>query len=221
MTHLVVLALLVGLADSANPTTIAPALYLAAGRRGTRSILGFTAGVFTVNLAAGLALILGPGAAILSFVPHPNPQTLHLIELAGGGALFLLAAALWLWRGRLAHHLEGNTERLDHSSTLAGAALMTVELPTAVPYFAVLAAVIGSHESIPAQVTAIIVFNVAFVAPMLAIAAVRAISGAGGRARLERARARLDARLAVLVPALVALVAAALVAIGALGLREH
>ena len=47
---------LIAVADSLNPSTVAPALYLAAGKIAVRSLLGFTAGVLVVSVVGGLLL---------------------------------------------------------------------------------------------------------------------------------------------------------------------
>ena len=51
----------IGLADSLNPTTIAPALYLASGERPRERVTEFTLAVFAVYLVGGLMIALGPG----------------------------------------------------------------------------------------------------------------------------------------------------------------
>jgi hypothetical protein len=75
MTHLLALALLIGIVDSANPSTIAPALYFAAGKDADTSLAGFIAGVFFTNLAAGVLLALGPGQALMAVVPRPGARS--------------------------------------------------------------------------------------------------------------------------------------------------
>ena len=217
MLHLLALVLLIGAVDSVNPSTIAPALYLAAGKEAGRSLLAFIAGVLAVNLAAGVALALGPGQAILAFIPHPGVELKHLLELAGGGATVLLAGVLWLGRRRVARHVQGNESRIDRSSLLVGAGIMAVELPTAVPYFAVIAAIVGSGRGISTQVVLLAIFNAVFIAPLLAILAVRTLASERGRRALERLRAQLDERLATLVPLLVLLVGVVLSALGTVG----
>ena len=221
VVHLLSLVLLVGVVDSLNPSTVAPALYLAGGRRPFRSVLGFIAGVFVVNLAGGLLLTLGPGQAILAVAPHPGFEIRRLLELSLGHATFLVAAGLWLARDRLQQHVSGNQERIEGSSLLVGAGITAAELPTAVPYFAVIAAVVGSGRSAGTQIALIIIFNATFVAPLVAILALRALTGARGRDRIAALRARLDRQLAHLIPALVLLVAIVLTTRGSVGLLRH
>jgi Sap, sulfolipid-1-addressing protein len=217
VAHLLALVILVGLVDSANPSTIAPALYLAAGKEAHRGLLGFIAGGFAVNLAGGILLAIGPGQAALAIVPHPGDEVLHLLELAAGGITLVLAAGLWLVRGRVAHHVEANKDRIDRSSLLVGGGIMLVELPTAVPYFAVIAAVVGSGRGLPTQIALLAIFNGVLFLPLVAILAVRSLASERGRALLERRRAGIDRRLSTLVPLLVLVVSIVLIAVGAVG----
>ncbi len=218
MEHLLAIVIGVGIVDAANPSTIAPALYLAAGKDARRGLAGFIVGVFVTNLAAGVLLALGPGQAIMAAVPRPGDQTRHIIELTAGGLIVLLAAVLWLQRSRVAQHVTANTARIDRSSLLLGAGIVVVEFPTAVPYFAAIAAVVDSGKPIPTQVVLLVIFNVCFVLPLLVILALRAFAGERARGWLERARSGIDRWLATLVPGLVLLVGLVLIAIGAYGL---
>jgi len=84
MRALLLVVLSIGFADSANPSTIGPALYLATTKRPERAIAGFVVGVFMVYLVGGAVLLLGPGRYLLPLVPHPGRHTVHVLELAGG-----------------------------------------------------------------------------------------------------------------------------------------
>src|SRR5258708_3237817 len=95
-------ALSVGLADSLNPSTIGPALFLATSAGRIRRVTEFTIGVFVVNLAAGVLLTIGPGRLLLGLVPHPRGTAKHVIELVVGAALLATAVAVWLGRRTLA-----------------------------------------------------------------------------------------------------------------------
>ena len=218
MAHLLVLVLLIGIVDSLNPATVAPALYLAGGQDARRSLPGFIAGVFAVNLAGGLLLALGPGQAILALTPRPGIELRHLLELCLGLATFLVAAVLWFARGRLERHVSGTEARIDRSSLLVGAGITAAELPTAVPYFAVIAAVVGSGKALGTQVGLLFLFNLAFIAPLLSILVVRALARERGRETIERLRRRVDRHLPVAIPALVLVVAVLLTATGTVGI---
>lgn len=220
MIHLLSLVLLIGVIDSLNPSTVAPALYFAGGREPHRGLLGFVSGVFVVNLLGGLILTVGPGQAILAIAPRPGPEARHWIEVALGLATLILAGGLWLARKQLHLHVSGRTDRIDRSSLLVGAGITAAELPTALPYFAVIAAVVDSGRALSTQIGLIVIFNVVFVAPLLGIWALRGLAGAGGKETIERLRARLDRHLATAIPALVLVISVVLLARGGVGLTH-
>ncbi len=217
MLTLVALAVSVGIADSLNPSTIAPALYLATGVEASRRLLHFTLGVFTVYLAGGVVLVLGPGHAVLSVVARPGRRETHLIELVLGVVALAVAVALWLRREGVARRVLAHERRTAGSSFALGAAITSVELPTAFPYFAVIAAVVGSDQSLPRQLVLIVVFNAAFIAPLAAITALRRIAGPRAERPLASVRARLDRHTGALVAGVTAVLAVALLLVGALG----
>jgi cytochrome c biogenesis protein CcdA len=216
--HALAIVIGIGLLDSANPATLVPALYLAAGASGVKSVAGFLAGFAAANMALGVVLALGPGEAIKSHIPHASDHTKHAIELAAGGFLLVVAAALWWQRHRVSHHVAAGTKHLDRNSLLLGAGIAVVEIPTAVPYFAAIAVVVGSGERAATQVLLLAVFNLCFLLPVIVLLGLRMLAGERSRAWLFRLRGRIDAWLATLAPALVAVVGVGLVAIGGLGL---
>jgi cytochrome c biogenesis protein CcdA len=162
MLRLLGLVISVGLADSLNPGTIGPALLLAAGECPRRRVLSFTAGTFVVFLLGGLILTLGPGQAIVSLVPHPDATTRYILETIAGAALIVVGAGLWLRRERLVGRAEepsrpGRLASAARNPLLLAATISVVELPTAIPYFAAIAAVVGSGSSVPRQILLIVV----------------------------------------------------------------
>jgi cytochrome c biogenesis protein CcdA len=217
MLALALLVVSIGLADAINPSTVAPALYLALGRHAVRSLLGFTAGVFGVYLAGGILLTLGPGRAI----PHPSAELKHIVELALGGAMIIFAVALWLTRSHIARRLAGEERRIRGSAALLGATIMAAELPTAFPYFAAIAAIVASGHGPVTDILLLVLFNVAFVSPLLAITAVRARAGPRGEARLDALRLWLVRRAPVLLPVVLLVVAVALLLVGGIGLARN
>lgn len=219
MLGLAALVVTVGLADSLNPSTVIPALYLAAAREGHSRVLAFTLGVITVNLTAGILLTLGPAQAVLAFVRRPAPRTIHLAEVCVGVALVVVGVVLWFMRRHLARHLARDRFEIgERSSLVAGGAIMLVELPTAFPYFAVIVAIVASGRHIGTQLLLVLAFNVAFVAPLLAIATIRRFAPSGGVLALERVRAALDRRAAALIPLLVLAIGLVVLLIGLVGL---
>lgn len=169
MLRLIGLCLSIGLADSLNPSTIGPALYMAGGPHARERVLRFTAGVFLVYLVGGLAIALGPGQLLLSLVPHPDHEDRAVIEIIVGGAMLVASFFLWRHRDRLSTRQAKPINPQGKSSALLGVTITAIELPTAFPYFAAIAAIVGSGYDIPRQVFLIVLFNVCFVLPLIGI----------------------------------------------------
>jgi cytochrome c biogenesis protein CcdA len=220
MLALTLLAVSVGLADSVNPATVGPALYLATRSDARRRLVPFTLGVFAVYFLGGLILTAGPGRAILSAIPHPGRRETHLLELGLGGLALVVAAGMLLGREKIARHADFEERRVARSDFALGAAIMVVELPTAFPYFAVIAAVIASSQNLVRQLAVVAVFNVCFVAPLAAIVALRAVANPRAERALAVARKWLDRHAGTLVLGTTLVLAAALLTIGAVGLAR-
>jgi hypothetical protein len=216
--HALAIVIGIGLVDCANPATIVPALYLAAGNSAVKSLAGFLAGFFVTNLALGALIALGPGEAVKRHVPHAGAHTRHLIELTAGGLLLVVAAALWWQRDRMSRHIAAGTKHLDRNSLLLGAGIAVVELPTALPYFAAIAVVVDSGQPAGNQVLLLAIFNVFFLLPVATILGLRMLAGERSVAWLARMRAHVDRWLATLAPGLIGLAGLALIAVGAVGL---
>lgn len=190
------LVVTIGLADSLNPSTVAPAVALAIQEHGARRAAAFTAGVGLVSLAGGVVLVAGPGEAILAAIPQPADTVKHIGEVAFGVVLLVLAALAWAGRHRLARSLAQSDQDEDEGARRSGtgtafglgAGIMALELPTAFPYFAAIAAIVGTGAPVASQLLLVVLFNVAFVLPLLAIVAVRAIAGDRAAAQLARLR---------------------------------
>jgi cytochrome c biogenesis protein CcdA len=215
---LIGLVLSVGLADSLNPSTIGPALYLATSGRRVLKVTQFTLGVFVVNFLAGVLLTIGPGRLLLSLVPHPRGTVKHIIELVAGLVLVVAAVAVWQGRGPLARRQLPMRSSGGGSALVAGASIAAVELPTAAPYFAAIAAIVASSANLVQEMVLLVIFNVAFVLPLLAIIAVLLLAGPRAHDWLERGADWLQRRWPVIVAALLLLVGAALTVLGGTGL---
>ncbi len=204
MLRLIGLVVSIGLADSLNPSTIAPALYLATGEHPRRHVTEFTIGVFLVYLLGGAAILLGPGQLLLSLVPKPDAEDRHVLEILAGVAMLIAAAWLWRNRNRLAERRLPAIEAKGKSGAILGATITAVELPTAFPYFAAIAAIVGSGLAPAPQLFLLLLFNICFVMPLLGILATLWLAGdhagkllASGRDFLQRHWPTLLAGLAL------------------------
>ncbi len=217
MIDLVLLVASIAVVDSLNPTTIVPALYLATGTRPVRSVLGFSAGVFVVNLVGGV-IALGVGNKIADLVPKPSASLVHWGEVVLGGVALTGAGILWHRR----HAVHGAVTRAElgvhRMAPLAGATIAAVELPTAFPYFAVIAAVAASSETVAVQVALLVLFNVLFLAPVIAIAGVRAVAGSRADPVFTRSRSTVLQHAGALAAGLVGLLGTVLLVLGLIGL---
>jgi cytochrome c biogenesis protein CcdA len=211
----------VGLADSLNPTTAAPGLYLATVPKPALRVTQFMAGVFTVNLLAGLLLTLGPGRLLLGLIPRPQRTAKHVIELVAGVILLACAVGVWLQRRRLARRDLPAPSGSGGSALIAGASVAAVELPTAVPYFAVVAAIIGSNAGVPMEIGLIVLYNVAFVLPLLAIIVVLVVAGDRAGPWLQTGEAWLRRRWPVVLATLLLVIGSCLTVLGGTGLVKQ
>jgi len=185
--RLAVLLFWIALADSVNPATLGPAMYLATVKSPVRRVAEFTLGFFLVNFFVGVLIVAGPGDLIVTLASRPGPVARHVVELVAGVVLIGVAIALFLGRTRLAAigDERGTELRSGHAWAL-GATICVAELPTAFPYFASLAAIIGSGLDLVRQIILVGFFNVVFVAPLLGVIAVVAFGGPGAEQFLRR-----------------------------------
>lgn len=202
--------------DSLNPSTVGPALLLATRPHGLRDVLAFTAAVFTVSTAGGLALTFGPAHALLPLLASSKQHTRDIVELAVGIAF--VAAAPLLWRFRAAIWKPRAGSRAKRNPALVGASIMAVELPTAVPYFGAILAIVAASRNALVEILLIVVFNIIFVVPLFGAALVAKKRGARGSRAAERANDLLYRFAPRAVPFAVAVIGTTLVLVGAIGL---
>ena len=220
MIRLIGLCISIGLADSLNPSTIAVALYLATGERPKERVFEFTLGVFGVYFLGGAAIALGPGELLLSLIPHPNHTTRYVIETIVGAAMLVAAVLLWVNRVRLAKREPPELDPSGKASWVLGASITAVELPTAFPYFAAIAAIVGSGVGPVRQLSLLLLFNFCFVLPLLVIVAILAFGGDNTDKALAAARDFLQRRWPVVLAGLAALAGVVVIALGITGLSS-
>jgi hypothetical protein len=99
-----------------------------------------------------------------------------------------------------------------------GAGIMALELPTAIPYFAAIALIIGSGRSLAAQLTVLGVYNVLFVAPLLAVLAAHLVAPQRTERALMPVGMWLRRHAILLLAIFVAVVGVVLIGLGIRGL---
>jgi len=187
MTRLLILVVSIAVADSANPATIGPALYLATVERPLRRMSEFAAAFLLVNLVAGFVIVAGPGELLLAAIPKPDGTAKDIIELAVGVLLIALGVALIAGRERAGRLAASEPALGSRGAWSLGAAIAAAELPTALPYFATLAAIVGSGLSLPRELLLVAVFNLIFILPVLIMIALLAFTGERAAPHLRRA----------------------------------
>ena len=218
MLRVLGLVLSIALADSLNPSTIAPGLYLALGERGRTDLTQFTLGVLAVNFLGGAVIAFGPGAAVLALVPRPDATARYIGETVAGAVVLIAAAVLWGKRQRLAQRKLPEARARGRSSFLLGATIAAVELPTAFPYFAAIAAIVDSGTDDVQQLLLIAIYNVAFVLPLLLMIATLVLAPERSSEILERTRDFLQRRWPVLLAGLALIAGGFVLALGVTGL---
>jgi cytochrome c biogenesis protein CcdA len=210
----------IGLVDSLNPSTIGPALYLAHADHPRRRVVEFTLAVFTVYLAGGALVALGPGQLIRSALPHAHATPRHIAEIVAGVILIVAAAIIWRTRERIVRR--GLPQpRGRRSSILLGATITALELPTAFPYFAAIAAIVGAGLDPTRTFGLLLVFNICFIVPLLGIVGILTVAGPRSERMLATGRRFMERRWPHILAILVLLVGLAAVLLGATGLAAQ
>lgn len=217
MLRLIGIVVSIGLADSLNPSTIVPALYLASHERPRTRVAEFTAAVFLVYLAGGAIIALGPGQLVISLLLDRHSHVRYLFELLAGIALLAASGFMWAYRGRLNVMPTPAPRPRRRSSMVLGATITAVELPTAFPYFAAIAAIVGSRLGATREVILLVIFNTCFIAPLVAIMATLTLARERSDELLGRARAVLEAHWPLVLATLLTLAGMFVTLLGATG----
>jgi cytochrome c biogenesis protein CcdA len=218
MLHAALVVLLIGLGDSLNPSTLGPAMYLVTTEHPRRALTEFLLGLVTVNFIGGALIMLGPGQLILDLVPKPKPFTRHLIEVVAGVVLIAIAVMLWTGRRALGRRKPPTFSGGKRSGVLLGAGIALVELPTALPYFAAIAVIVGSGVSTPEKLALLMIFNLAFVAPVIAILITLLVLGDAAKQPLARANRWVLSRWPTALAVIAAVLGAIVLTVGVVGL---
>jgi cytochrome c biogenesis protein CcdA len=179
--------------------------------------------VFAVYFLGGAVIALGPGQLLLALVPKPDAEDRYILEIVAGAAMLLAAGLLWRHRDRLADRDPPNFDSAGKSSAILGATITAVELPTAFPYFAVIAAIVGSGLDPARQMILLLLFNVCFVLPLIGIAATLSFAGENAQRLLGVGRKFLQDNWPLVLAGLALLAGAFVIVLGVTGLagRGH
>jgi cytochrome c biogenesis protein CcdA len=153
-------------------------------------------------------------------VPHPRRTAKHVIEIVAGVALVGFALVLLLKRRSLAARALPLQHGRGGSAFVAGASIAAVELPTAVPYFAVIAAIVASSANLVQSVILVALYCVGFVAPLLAIIVVLLVAGERADPLLRKGAAWLQRQWPAVLATLLLLVGGGLTVAGVAGLMH-
>jgi cytochrome c biogenesis protein CcdA len=218
MLRIIGIVISIGLADSVNPSTIGPALYMATGERARGRVAEFTLAVFAVYFLGGAAIAVGAGELVRSVLPHPHHHITNIVEIAVGGAMIAAAALLWRYRRRLSLRAPPDFDPHGRSSWVLGASITAVELPTAFPYFAAIAAIVGADVDAVGDLLLLLLFNVCFVLPLLAILATLTFAPNSSDRLLSAGRRFLQRRWPEVLAGLALVAGALVVALGVTGI---
>jgi cytochrome c biogenesis protein CcdA len=215
----------IAIVDSLNPGTIGPALVLTASAHPVRSIVAFAVGFFVVNVAGGILLALGPGHWLFSLVPDPSDSLKHWGAVIAGIALVAAAVVLFAALERFTRPEKADADvparRRSGSAFAFGAGLALVELPTALPYFAALAAIDAAHVSVAREIALIVLFNVLFLAPVFLIALLLEFFPSAWERVIEPVRRWMSAHWPRVLGAVLATGGVALLVFGVAGLSNQ
>jgi cytochrome c biogenesis protein CcdA len=218
MLRLIGIVISIGLADSLNPTTIGPALYVATGERARERVAEFTLAVFAVYFLGGAAIAVGAGTLVRSVLPHPHHHITNIVEIAAGVAMIGAAALLWRYRRRLSQREPPDFDPHGKSSWVLGASITAVELPTAFPYFAAIAAIVGADLDAVGDLLLLLLFNVCFVLPLIGIVATLTFAPESSDRLLSAGRRFLQRRWPEVLAGLALVAGVLVVALGVSGI---
>lgn len=202
MNDLLPLVIGLGLADSLNPITIAVGIFIASTERPAGRLAAYIAGIFLLYLGGGLLLLFGPAFLLRTATEGLSPTVNSIVALVIGVGAFVAAGIGWRHRHRVTNRQIPERALHPHSMLALGAGMTAVDLPTAFPYFAVIAGIVKRDPSEAVAVAAMVIFNVCYVLPLVAILVARVVAGE----RIEPFLGRLRERVFAWAPAILAVI---------------
>jgi cytochrome c biogenesis protein CcdA len=194
-----------------------PGLWLARARS-VDLLASFTVGVFGVYLTGGLVMLFGPGRALIAAFRHLAGPLEHSLEAAVGVLALGFAIVLWRRRGKTGDQRRRPRLQSRVSAFALGAGIMAIELPTAFMYFGAISAILAARRPAAAEISLVTAYNALFVAPLMALLAIRRLTGPRSEQWIVDAEARVRRLGQLALTGVVIAGGAALVAIGLDGL---
>ena len=183
-------------------------------------MIQFTLAVFAFNFVGGAVIALGPGQVILHLVPHPHATARYILETVAGVIMLIAAVVLWVKRKSLRHHELRSPRAEGKSAIVLGLTISAVELPTAFPYFAAIAAIVGSGLGPLRQLIALALYNVAFVLPLILMIIVLEVAPGKAKTLIEGAHGWLQRHWPTLIAALALVAGVFVTLLGVTGLAS-
>ncbi len=193
MTESAMAVLALAVIDSINPSALVVTIYLLSQPGAVPRVLCYAAGILVSYLALGVALMLGVGTLFERFgAAFDHPVAWGAQAVLGAGMLVFAIAAP---KSSAASTRAPPTPRIGGllGMVVLGATVTAVELVTALPYFAAIAIMVGADLSVTVWAPLLLVYNLIFIFPPLALLGLHVVLGPRLHARYGRWQARLQA----------------------------
>src|SRR5688500_12412518 len=179
------------LVDSINPSAIVVTLYLLSGGRVPAQIVVYVAAIFVTYLTLGVMMMSGLDALLPSLTTMGSGR-LGLIVQGVIGLSMLLYAIGAPTTAKSAPRVEPRA-RSSAALALLGLTVTTMELPTAVPYFAAIALLTTADLPMTQWLPLLVLYNAIFVLPPVLLLVGHIVFGQRLDARYANLRERLQA----------------------------
>jgi cytochrome c biogenesis protein CcdA len=205
---LLIVLLPILVADIVNPVLFAFLVYAVGTDRPLGNSLAALFGHTATYLGFGI-LLAAFFDAIMVRLENPEPIDFGISLVIG---LLLLGVA---WRSVTASGSTGQKQPVGLTPTkafLIGSFINLIGLPFALPYFAALDQMLAAELSVTHSVMMVVGYNLAYAMPFLIVPLLAGLMGEASRPILERINDRVDNVSAFLMPVMLGLIGAALVA---------
>jgi cytochrome c biogenesis protein CcdA len=183
--------LALALVDSINPSAIVVTLYLLSGGRGAAQIVVYIAAIFLTYLTLGVMMMSGIDALLPSLGTMGSGRLGFIVQGLIGLAMLLYAIRAPT-TAKSAPRVEPSASSFAALAIL-GVTVTTMELPTAVPYFAAIALLTTADVPMAQWLPLLVLYNAIFVLPPVLLLAGHIVFGRRVDARYADLRERLQA----------------------------